>query len=759
MPGVNFIFDKRGIKDYLNKINQAKQKMYYLDFYKFELIEENPTMHISSNNYEGYPIQVFENQEYKIILEGEIYNFYNSYLSENPSRVSFNNSSELESFILSIAEFLPPLSSPLNKKIDNNENNNETKLNNSSGFNSQFNNVIHFYDLMLFNYHLRKIDGEFLITIINKVEKVIYFFGTLFGHIPIYYKIINDKQGNIVGIIVSRDITFIRTLSFDGLDLMGIMQSLFFTTTLEGRTLFKNICKMPKGGIISMSFDLNQWNDLNNIPIRIYSNYNKYNLELMQNKKECLLIKKEDLEKIGNFENKNKIIVKPNQLYDYLNNSVRDRINNYFKKCIKENIDNKNRFLLLSLSGGIDSRIVFYSEILTLKELINNNDLNKNDTYELKKFLRINSILEYKNHEYLKDLGIINNKDLVSLEKFSKLIKSESNLPEKILDFYVASKYAKLFNLKHFIFNIYGDNKKKYNNLLINMKDGQVNAFGYPQLEYFLGIRKKMGHLLSLYQGDTGFSLRPLPLFPIARKMKKFVKYILSTEERFFTLHNLPLDKALEFTNISYNDFENELFNILKLYPEKSVKYKLKRFFFENHVNNWLYEKMDINRHILWIETPLESTPLLYASLFYPFKKKRRFKLDKKILNKLDSNALDIMISNYKVKFKSLKGSLKLFYKDLKLYLANIIKMILQKIPKKFKQKITNRLSTFKHEEFRDIQWVIEESERDFDILKVINPNISKKKNLFLDIQDPWEIYSIYTLIKLIKLIQSENME
>ncbi len=183
MPGINF------------KINRTNNKNFFDSLSNTKVLYEGRNWELSlTSNYKYYPITIFENNFFYILLEGFIY----SRTNEDLKKLMFTYSKEI-------------FSENFNKNNDN-----------------TFENE----------------DGEFVLFIYNKSLDKIFIQNDMLGRLPIYYSLTKKE------IILSRNISFIKENSEVLFDKYLLANYLFLGYPLKDETLFQNVKRLYPNSII-----------------------------------------------------------------------------------------------------------------------------------------------------------------------------------------------------------------------------------------------------------------------------------------------------------------------------------------------------------------------------------------------------------------------------------------------------------------------------------------------------------------------------
>jgi len=186
MPGLNFVFKEEGINlDYDNIGDILK----YDENYFYKTIISNKNIYLSYSGYKEYPLFEFMYKNFKIIVEGMIYNYSTRYLQKELLSI-------VESFIL--------------------KGNFKTKI-------QEF---------------IKKADGDYVICIIDIKSNDYIIFNDKYGRLPCYYYLNNKYR------VISRDINFVlKYIQNKKINKNAIIEWLLFTYFLGEKTFFKDIFK------------------------------------------------------------------------------------------------------------------------------------------------------------------------------------------------------------------------------------------------------------------------------------------------------------------------------------------------------------------------------------------------------------------------------------------------------------------------------------------------------------------------------------
>lgn len=191
MPGLSILIGKKPNKksEYILSHNgNIEVKKLYQD----DLIS------VYFNGYESYPIEMLNDKNYLVLIEGMIYNASDKNIRE-----------ELENMIQS---------------------------------ESSFENISHKMQKFMQNYW-----GEYLIFLYSKITRIYYIFNDYQGRLPCFHKRISDSS-----VIFSREIKFILCyLKLINLDKYGIIEYLSLRYFLGNKTYFSDIKQFRGSSLIT----------------------------------------------------------------------------------------------------------------------------------------------------------------------------------------------------------------------------------------------------------------------------------------------------------------------------------------------------------------------------------------------------------------------------------------------------------------------------------------------------------------------------
>ena len=204
MPGISFICDlKCNLRQKESRILQSLNSMLHMEQYESKILLKEKSYFLGYTGYKGYPITSFENEEFCIYLEGQIYGKdYSAINSElnNLAAYIFHNRNDVKE---QVAEWL---------------------LNTG---------------------------GDFIIFIFHKNSMGICIVNDAFSRLPVYYY--KNADGKLV---VSGEWRFVADLiDATSFDRMAIAQYLLFGYPLGRRTLLEKILYLQPVTLIRINFN------------------------------------------------------------------------------------------------------------------------------------------------------------------------------------------------------------------------------------------------------------------------------------------------------------------------------------------------------------------------------------------------------------------------------------------------------------------------------------------------------------------------
>lgn len=204
MPGLSFICDlKCNLKQKESRILQSLKSMLHTEQYESKILLKEESYFLGYTGYKEYPVTSFENEEFCIYLEGQIYGKdYSTINSElnNLAAYIFHNRNDFKE---QVAEWL------LNT------------------------------------------DGEFIVFIFHKNSMRICMVNDAMRRLPVYYY--KNTDGKLV---ISRELRFVADLiDATSFDRMAIAQYLLFGYPLGKRTLWENILYLQPATLIMINLN------------------------------------------------------------------------------------------------------------------------------------------------------------------------------------------------------------------------------------------------------------------------------------------------------------------------------------------------------------------------------------------------------------------------------------------------------------------------------------------------------------------------
>ena len=408
-------------------------------------------------------------------------------------------------------------------------------------------------------------DGEFIIIIVNKRTNEISLINDAFGLLPLYF-IKLDHQ-----IILSREIRFITNLTGSkDFDRMALAQYLLFGYALGKRTLIKNISRVRPATLIKIN--------LNSRKIDIIK-IHEFNVQ------------EKEYEKVDIEEN------------------TKNLIGLFSEACNKRACSYDDYSIILSLSGGLDSRAVGAC-------------LKKND-------IRFSGVSYLDSCKRAKD------------------------------DVEIAAQLAKVFKIDWSLFEL--ENPKDTDILkLLKIKNGQ-NHLGMSFILSFLDrIKERYGSKIIYFTGVGGGILKPeMRLSKKLRNINELIDFVIKEN------HVFKLERVSSLTRLKENEIINELKDHFLSYPEKDYSQKYVHFLVYELDFKWALEGEDRNRFYYWSVAPFYSIPFFNYIINCPDNQISEYKLYRLFLSGMYPDVLAIDYANWNAPISSIKAFLiKLYHKS-----------------------------------------------------------------------------------------------
>ena len=384
--------------------------------------------------------------------------------------------------------------------------------------------------------YFHQLDGEFNIFILDKKGQNHFFINDFLGRLPAY--VYQGQQ-----FILSRDI-FVLDKITTGLmfDEQSVYQFLRMGYPLGDRTLFNDIKRFPAAGILTI---------------------NESNINIKSSPPDLSAMEASDSSKNPEGE-----------LYEL------------FKEALKNRLE-KEKKVVLSLSGGLDSRLIM-GEIINTKYPV----------------------------------------DYASFEYENAIIKN---------DIAVVKQLAKLYDRSPQYYTL-----KEWAPELIDEMATLKGGMNYVGMSFILDFLKQLGAMYGMMlTGDGGDKTLP-GLFPNTRMSNKNIANAI------IKLNSLNTSRFLdEFVISECDTYEAELRSYLNNIPGKNAKLKYKHFLVYERALNWLFEGEDRNRNYIWSTSPFYSPAFFNLVHRIPEDKKRNFELFRKFIDLVDPKLNTINNANW----------------------------------------------------------------------------------------------------------------
>lgn len=526
MPGISLVYHKDGLNSEIAKGISGIFKSFGLPEYGYSLLYQSKKIHLSAFKYPEYPLYEYENDEILVVLEGDVY--YGGTLDEFFTEV------------VSLHSYFNNYQDP---------------------------------DTALINTWLKKVEGDFIITIIDKEKEQVMFLNDLLGRLPVYRYADKDK------FIISREIGFVTGMSEPEPDTIACAEFLLFGYPLGEKTLFENVERVGPATLLQID-DMGLGSHI----------VNAFNFDHRN-------------PGIGSAEEA------AGELHDLFLQSLKMRVNKGFTN-------------ILSLSGGLDSRIVLGA---FAEEGISHQNV---------------SFLDHKK-EVLKDVE-------------------------------VAGQLVNAFQESLEVIDLPPPEKEDYDYLL-KIKGG-MNELGMAFIIPFFKKIKRAGMIY--FTGDGGDKLLPdlRPMRKI-RSGESLIRYILRYETK------ISLDELSSFIKVKETDLLKHIEQLLDSYPEDKYENKYKHFLIAERAMKWLFEGEDRNRYFFRSISPFYSQAFFRYAMECPDDLKKDYKLFRLFLNKFPGDIASVENANWGFSIISEKLGSMLVSKKVKAQLPDWFKRFFGKKP------------------------------------------------------------------------------
>ncbi len=422
-------------------------------------------------------------------------------------------------------------------------------------------------------------DGDFIVVIFDKVKKHLFVFNDIFGRLPLYYYKSKDS------FIISRELKFITHFCQKELSInrYSLAEYLLFGHFFGDKTFYHNLKYLSPGSLLNVNLKRNELSLINLFTFN-FQDVDYGNKKII----ECSL----------NLKN---LFIESVQSRTYKNNGSE---------------------IILSLSGGYDSRSVLAALILTK--------------------------MQGKAVTYLDPEGLASN-DAMGAELLAKKANYDWTLIKT--------------------------RKLEFNDLLrlIDLKDG-LNHIGMSFiLIFFDELLKHFGTEISYYTGDIGGFLYPVLQERQFDSYNQLIDYYLN-KNCFFSLNDI--EKIL---NIDIQTFKHNFYSLLKEYPEDDLGYKIIHFRYYGQIFKKDIEGEDRNRCFFWTIAPFYSNQFVKYAMSIPFKYKKNMELYLKFLSTLNHEfslfpRFDVMSSAHLNKNQWIKSFLLGIYQYFPINIKNYLR-------------------------------------------------------------------------------------
>ncbi|UCG17507.1 MAG: hypothetical protein JSV19_05640 [Phycisphaerales bacterium] len=403
---------------------------------------------------------------------------------------------------------------------------------------------------LLFSRHFEKepivewqhqCDGEFVLFVLDKSSEEICVLNDALAHLPVYYSTFNTR------LLLSREIRFVTNLlGRPDLERMSLAQYLVFGYPLEERTLWRNVFRLRPLSLVRAG-----------------------------PRSETITIETLATLDFGHKEHENA------QLQD----NVRRLLSTHGQACSNRSRDGEACQNVISLSGGLDSRIV------------------------------AGSLQRAK-------IPFTGATFLDSCKRASR-------------DADLARRLAERLDIQWQLFEL-APPKGRHALMLLRSKGG-MNYLAMSFLLPFLAqLRTAYGPGIDLFTGDTGLGLRGPDVSLKLRNLDDALRYVFAKHAR------CSLGDTARLLNLRKRDIVDEVAARVASYPEAQWTSKYEHFVLSGRGASWHYEGMDRNRIFFWLCAPLEATPVVLEAVNIPDVQKVNHRLRRALVRSLPPEACPI---------------------------------------------------------------------------------------------------------------------
>jgi len=410
--------------------------------------------------------------------------------------------------------------------------------------------------------------GDYIILFFNKNNNDLKVINDPLGRLPLFYLLQNDK------LLISREPKFIvRALNHKEIDPVGTAEFLLYSYNLKHRTTIKDVYRLQPASLIS------------------------YNHATKEKKIKTLI----EWEFGKDQDDSVKVQDYAEEMAGLLMNSVNNRI-----------LSLEKYHPVLALSGGLDSRAIYFALI----------------------------------------------KAKLDFSSYTSLNSQKNNRP----DIKVAAQIINAVPSKWRLYEFDPITLDDYKEVAYNQESGG-SIFMALACDGYRKLKRDFPDNMAFYTGDGGCQIsQPITTSKNMKSLDELVEYTMGISRCF------DIDLICRLLRIEKSDVYQSLYDVFLSYPETDFVWKFAHFRTFGRAFRFIMEGEDRSRFYFWLVAPWWDVPLMKVSMSIPEKYKRNFIFYKELLRALDTRALDFAYANtgYKLSspFSLLLGTLKTFAKS-----------------------------------------------------------------------------------------------
>jgi asparagine synthase (glutamine-hydrolysing) len=436
--------------------------------------------------------------------------------------------------------------------------------------------------------------GDYVILFLNKNTNDLKVINDPLGRLPLFYLRQNDK------LLISREPKFmVSALDHKEIDPIGMAEFLLFSYNLKHRTSIKDVYKLQPASLIS------------------------YNHTTKEKKIKTLFEWEFGKDQDGSV----KVQDYAGEIAQLLMNSINNRI-----------FSLSEYHPVLALSGGLDSRAIYFALI----------------------------------------------KAKLDFSSYTSLNSRKNNRP----DIEVARQIVNAVPSKWQLYEFDPITLDDYKEVALNQESGSIvmalACDGYRRL------KRDFPDNIAFYTGDGGCQIaHPIATSKKLKSLDELVDYTMGISRCF------DIDLICRLLRIEKSEVYQSLYDVFSSYPETDFVWKFAHFRTFGRAFRFIMEGEDRSRFYFWLVAPWWDAPLLKVSMRIPEKYKRNSILYRELLRALDARSLDFVYANTGFKltspFSLLHGTLKTIAKSQKRLYKFAVKLAFRQIYKKFRDPVLDK--------------------------------------------------------------------